>query len=160
MCSLAVCRGNFIGSSALDSVILVDGDIDLTRSSDLRNSLIRATGEIRLPRGVKPQNCDIQAHAKNATVPYKFFELADVGLSAGSHEKGVAVAAVKANTPFGDAGLAAGDLIRAIDDAPAGTPEEFRKNIRRAMVRQGDCLLTVARGDKTLDVPVFFPLPK
>lgn len=34
------------------------------------------------------------------------------------------------------------------------------ESVRRALVRQGDCLLTITRGDKTYDLPVFFPLPK
>jgi S1-C subfamily serine protease len=155
-----VYRGNFIGRNVGASVLLVDGDIDLSGASELQDSLIRASGEIRLPKGKKPNNCTIEAHAKDATAPYKFFELADVGLSVAAGKEGVVVTDVKADTPFGNCGLAKGDLIRAIDDTPAGNSEEFRKLVRRALVRQGDCLLTVTRGDKTLDVPVFFPLPK
>ncbi len=156
-----MCRGNFTGARAVGaSVLLVDGDIDLTQTDRLHDRLIRASGEIRLPKDVKPQNCTIEAHAKNATPPYRFFELADVGLSVADDEEGLVVTTVKADTPFGTCGLQKGDLIRAIDDAPAGHSEPFRKAVRRALVRQGDCLLTVVRGDKTLDLPVFFPMPK
>jgi hypothetical protein len=158
--SVIVCRGNITCSAVMQSVLLVDGDVDLTRADDLRNSLIRATGEIRLPRGEMPTGCTIEAGAKDATAPYKFFELPDVGLSVVNNEEGLLVTAVKDDTPFGNCGLANGDLIRSVDDVPAGRASEFRKLIRRAMVRQGDCLVTVARGNKTLDFPVFFPLPK
>lgn len=155
-----VCRGNFTGGSRVGaSVLLVDGDIDLT-GSEPKDCLIRASGEIRLPKRYSPENCTIEAHAKDATAPYKFFELSDVGLSLADDEEGLVVTAAKANTPFGNSGIEKGDLIRAIDDAPAGNSEEFRKKVRRAMVRQGDCLITVTRSDKTLDLPVFFPLPK
>jgi hypothetical protein len=158
---VVVCRGDFIGASLVtDSVLLVDGDIDLTNGDTIRNSLIRASGEIRLPKDYKPVNCTIEAHAKNATAPYKFFELPDVGLSLADDEEGLVVRDVNADTPFGNCGIAKGDLIRAIDDIPAGHSEEFRKKLRRALVRQGDCLITIVRGDKTLDLPVFFPLPK
>lgn len=157
--SVIVCRGNYTANGLRDSVLLVDGDIDLTGSMP-RDCLIRASGEIRLPKGFKPDNCTIEAHAKNATAPYKFFEVADLGLSVADDEEGLVVTGVKAGTPFGDCGLAKGDLIRAIDDAPAGHAEALRKAVRRALVRQGDCLLTITRGDKTHDVPVFFPLPK
>jgi hypothetical protein len=158
--SIVVCRGNFTGASRVRaSVLLVDGDIDLSRSEPW-HSVIRASGEIRLDPNVKAENCTIEAHAKNATAPYKFFELTDVGLSLADDEEGLVVTAAKADTPFGNCGLAKGDVILAIDDAPAGHSEEFRKAVRRALVRQGDCLLTVARGGKTLDLPVFFPLPK
>lgn len=159
-CFLA-CRGEVQTiSNVYNSVLAVDGDIDLSHASEIKNSLIRASGEIRLPPKVKPENCKIEAHAKTATAPYKFFELSDVGLSLADDEEGLVVTNAKAETPFGNCGLAKGDLIRLIDDAPAGHSEEFRKLVRRALVRQGDCLLTVARGDKTIDLPVFFPLPK
>ena len=158
--SVVVCRGTLVGHYVVGSVILVDGDIDLTSANYLRHSLIRATGEIRLPQGVTPDGCTIEAKAKDATAPYKFFALSDVGLSVTDTDAGLLVTAVKADTPFGEGGLAKGDVIRAIDDAPAGRAFEFRKLVRRALVRQGDCLVTVTRGDKTHDLPVFFPLPK
>jgi hypothetical protein len=158
--SVIVCRGSITGSRINNSVLLVDGDIDLSGSPELKESLIRASGEIRLPKGYGPENCKIEAHAKDATAPYKFFELSDVGLRLADDEEGLVVRDVKADTPFANCGIAKGDLVRAIDDVPAGNSEEFRKKLRRAMVRQGDCLVTVVRGDKTLDLPVFFPLPK
>lgn len=162
--SFVVCRGNFRGSGpgVASSVLLVDGDIDLTQAQTIRDSLIRASGEIRLPKAkdAQPLNCTIEAGAKNATVPYQFFELTDVGLSVADDEEGLVVAVAKPDTPFGTCGLQKGDLIRALDDAPFGRSEPFRKAVRRALVRQGDCLLTVVRGDKTLDLPVFFPLPQ
>ena len=159
--SFVAARGTYFGTNICsETVLLVDGDIDLTQASRIESCLIRATGEIWLPKNVKPENCTIEANVKNATAPYKFFELADVGVSLADDEEGLVVTAVKGGTPFGDCGLAKGDLIRAIDDVPAGHSEAFRKKVRRALVRQGDCLLTVTRGDKTIDLPVFFPLPK
>jgi hypothetical protein len=159
--SIVVCRGNFTGASLVGaSVLLADGNIDLTRTHFLTSCLIRASGEVYLRRDTKPQNCTIEAHAKDAMAPYKFFELSDVGLLLADDEEGLVVTGVKAGAPFGDCGIRKGDLIRAIDDTPAGNSEEFRKKVRRAMVRQGDCLITVVRGEKTLDLPVFFPLPK
>ncbi len=155
------CRGDVHAVLEIrNSVLLVDGDIDLTRASVLKNSLIRASGEIRRPKSCQPINCTIEAHAKNPTAPYKFFELADVGLSLADDEEGLVVTGAKPDTPFGACGLAKGDLIRAIDDVPAGHSETFRKAVRRALVRQGDCLVTVTRGDKTIDLTVFFPLLK
>jgi hypothetical protein len=157
---VVVCRGTVRLDSALEAVILVDGDIDFHHSAEAKNSLIRASGEIRLPKFGKPENCTIEANAKDATAPYKFIEFADVGLRLADDEEGLIVRDVKPNTPFGNCGIQKGDLVRAIDDAPAGHSEEFRKRLRRAVVRQGDCLVTVIRGEKTIDLPVFFPLPK
>jgi hypothetical protein len=157
------CRGNFRGGNVFSSVLLVDGDVELFDhgAGQVRDSLIRASGEIHIPKSIKLVNSTIEAHAKNPTAPYKFFELSDMGLSLVDDEEGLVVADVKPNTPFGNSGLAKGDIIQAIDDtAPGGHSGEFRRKVRRAMVVQGDCLLIVARGDKTLDLPVFFPLPK
>jgi hypothetical protein len=159
--SVVVCRGAFVGrSNVFASVILVDGDIDLTGVRDLKDSLIRATGNIQLPKNVKPVNCTIAANAKDATAPYKFFAPADVGVTVASAKGGVTVTAVAPKTPFGESGLKVGDLIRAIDDAPAKNADEFRTKLRRAVVRQGDCLVTIERDGKALDLPVFFLLPK
>jgi hypothetical protein len=89
--SVVVCRGDLIGSCVLDSVLLVDGDVDLTRGDKLsvQNSLIRATGAVRLPRGVAaPAGCAIEAGAKDATAPYRFFELSEVGGVGGRRRRG------------------------------------------------------------------------
>jgi type II secretory pathway component PulC len=159
--SFVACRGNYRGRDVLGAVLLVDGDVELSEGAEkIQDSLIRTSGEIRIPKNVKPVNCTIEPHAKNPTAPYKFFELADVGLTVADDEEGLVVRGAKPDTPFGDSGLAKGDVIRAIDDAPAGSCEQFRRAVRRALVRQGDCLVTVARGDKTIDLPVYFPLPK
>ncbi len=162
--SFVVCRGNFRGGSVGQSVVLVDGDVELFEGPKgecrVVESLIRASGEIRMPNNAKVAFSTVEAHAKNPTAPYKFFELAEVGLSVADDEEGLTVTDVKAETPFGNCGIAKGDLIRAIDDVPAGHSEEFRKALRRALVRQGDCLITVTRGNKPRDLPVFFPLPK
>ncbi|MBA4063327.1 MAG: hypothetical protein C0501_06365 [Isosphaera sp.] len=161
--SFVACRGPYRGGSVGASMILVDGDVELFGDDgrcEVRGSLIRATGEIRLPKNAKVVNSTIQPHTKNATAPYTFFDLPDVGLSAADDEEGLVVADVKPGTPFGNCGLKKGDVIQAIDDRPAGHSAEFRRQVRRAMVRQGDCLLTVARGAETLDLALYFPLPK
>ncbi|MBP3956176.1 PDZ domain-containing protein [Gemmata sp. G18] len=160
---IVVCRGNFTGWHGVGAcVLLVDGDVDLTQSSETRGNLIRASGEVRLPsdKDALPVNCTIESRVKDATAPYKFFEVSDTGLLVADDEEGLVVTGIKPNTPFGTSGIAKGDLIRSIDDAPAGHSEQFRKVLRRALVCQGDCLITVTRGDKTIDIPVFFPLPK
>jgi hypothetical protein len=155
-----VCRGNVvIRASVSYSTLLVDGDVDLSKGG-VENSVIRASGEVRLKPGYEPKNCTIEEHAKNVTEPYKFFELADVGLSFSDDEEGLTVSGLKAGTPFGNCGLVQGDVIQGIDDLPPGHSEVFRKQVRKAMVVQGDCLLTVARGNQTLDIAVYFPTPK
>jgi S1-C subfamily serine protease len=158
-----VCRGNFTASKWVgQSVVLVDGDVDLSDVDELVDGLIRATGKIIPPKNklAKLKNMKLEEGVKDATAPYKFFELSDVGLSCADDEEGLVVTGVKAGTPFGDCGLEKGDLIVALDDAPAGRSGAFRKLVRRTLVRQGDGLLTVVRGNKTIDLPVFFPLPK
>jgi hypothetical protein len=156
------CRGDAIlpKTEVRNLVLLAGGDIDLSDTDVVQDSTIRAGGEIRLKPGYEPKNCKIEPHAKDATSPYRFFELADVGLFVVDDEEGLVVADLKPGTPFGSSGLKKGDVIQAIGDAPPGHSSEFRKSVRRAMVRQGDCLLTVARGREKLDLPVYFPIPK
>jgi hypothetical protein len=156
-----VCRGTFTSCRVRSSVVLVDGDVKLLPTAELRNSVIRARGEITPPNARNPPvNCTIEAHAKNPTAPYKFFELTDVGLDWADDEEGLVVRGTAPDSPFGTCGLAKDDVLLTIDGADVGHSEQFRKLVRRAVVRQGDCLLTVRRGTKTLDLPVFFPLPK
>jgi|GEM_PF-3191322 len=162
---VVVGRGDLVGASADQSIILVDGDIDLSTvmvppGKVIRNSLIRASGEIRLPKNLMLENCTIESHAKNPTAPYRLFELEDCGLSLADDEEGLVVKKVRPGSPFGNSGLIRGDVIRGIDDRAPGSSEEFRKKLRRASIRQGDCLLTVVRGRETFDLPAYFPLPK
>jgi hypothetical protein len=158
--SVVVSRGNVTDcESVLEAILLVDGDIDLTQAMT-RNSLIRATGQIHMPKEHKPKDCRFEPFVKNATAPYRFFELSDVGLSLADDEEGLVVVSVKPNTPFGESGLLPGDIIRAIDDRDAGHSENFRKQVRTAAVRQGDCIITIIRGDNTLDCVAFFPISK
>jgi hypothetical protein len=156
------CRGHAVipRAEVINAVLLVDGDIDLSQSGWIENSTIRASGEIRLKPGYKPVNCTIASRVKNPTDPYRFFSLADVGVSLVDDEEGLVVESVIADTPFGNCGLAKGDIICAIDDIRAEHSAIFRKQVRKAMVVHGDCLLTVARGNRTLDFSVYFSVPK
>ena len=157
--SFVACRGNAVMPKAevRNLVLLVEGDVDLSNSEVVQDSTIRASGEIVLKKGYKPVNCTIQPRARDATAPYRFFELADVGLGVADDEEGMVVADLRPGTSFGASGLKKGDVVLAIDDAPPGHSSAFSRAVRRALVRQGDCLLTVARGRDTLDVPVYFP---
>jgi hypothetical protein len=164
--SLIVCRGNVTGPyfGVGNAVILAGGDVHLEHTHQLRDSAILAGGTVHMPKRGKITNCRIEGNLKDATAPFKFFELADVGVKvakpAKDGGKGLAVDAVTPDTPFAKAGVLDGDVILAIDDAPVTDPEAFRKQVRRALVVQGDCLLTVSRGGKTLDLPAYFPLPQ
>lgn len=163
--SLLVTRGDVAGPSIslASSVILAGGDVTVGRACSLKNSTIIAGGKVTMPKPERVENCIIKENVKNPTAPFTFFELADVGLSVGTpakDAKGLPVAEVKADTPFGKAGVQKGDTILTIDDAPPGDAEAFRVKLRRAIVVQGDTLLTVSRGGKSLDLPVYFPLPK
>jgi hypothetical protein len=163
--SVLVCRGNVkLWMDVKNSVIFADGDVDLSWANKpaAENCVIRASGTVRVSADPtrRPINCTIEERVKNPTAPYAFFELADVGLSVTDDEEGMVVTRVTPDSPFGLAGLAKGDVILALDDAAPGHSERLRKAVRRALVRHGDCLITVARGAQTLDVPVFFPLPK
>ena len=103
--SVMVCRGNLTGGGR-DRVGRARGRghrPDAWRS-DLRFSVIRASGEGGMPRfkdAPLTGGFDVRPAPKDATAPYKFFELADVGLSVVDDEEGLVVAEVKPGTPFG-----------------------------------------------------------
>ena len=152
-----------VGHDVRGAVILAGGDVHLQEGTFV-NSTVLARGKVHRAKRSEFKNCRVESDVKDATAPFKFFELPDVGLGvappAGKDAKGLAVESVRENTPFGSAGLAKGDTILGLDTAPVTTPEEFRKQVRRAMVVHGDCLLSVSRAGKTLELAVYFPLPQ
>jgi hypothetical protein len=162
--AVLVTRGDVTGPSSdlHSSVILAGGNVTLGHGCNLTNSTILAGGKVTIPKSATVKNCVIKENVKNPTAPFTFFEVADVGLTLGTAAKGakdLPVADVTPDTPFGKAGVRKGDTILALDDAPPGDAEAFRVKLRRAIVVQGDTLLTVSRDGKTLDLPVYFPLP-
>jgi hypothetical protein len=163
--SAIVTRGQFVGPSSrlLRSVILTGGTVDIGEGCELIDSTIIAGGKVSIPKSATVKNCRIEQGVKNPTAPFSFFELADVGLSLdkpAAADAGLPVADVKPDTPFGKAGVKKGDVLLAIDDQKVGDAEAFRVTLRKAVVQQGDALMTVSRGGKTLDLAVYFPLPK
>jgi hypothetical protein len=163
--SFVVARGSIAcGYGGIkSSVVLAGGDVNIGSTLSLKDSTIIAGGKVIVDRKRPVENCIIKENVKNPTAPFTFFEVADVGLTLGTpakDAKGLPVGDIKPDTPFGKAGVRKGDTILAIDDAPPGDAEAFRVKLRRAIVVQGDTLLTVSRDGKTLDLPVYFPLPK
>ena len=163
--SIIISRGNVVGSNGeiRSSVILGGRDVEIGPGCRLKDSTIIAGGKVTIPKSATVENCVIKENVKNPTAPFTFFEVADVSLALGTpakDAKGLPVGDIKPDTPFGKAGVKKGDTILAIDDAPPGDAEAFRVKLRRAIVVQGDILLTVSRDGKTLDLPVYFPLPK
>ena len=152
-----------MGHDVRGAVILAGGDVHLQEGTFV-NSTVLARGKVHRAKRSEFKNCRVESDVKDATAPFKFFELADVGLRvappADEDAKGLTAEEVRPDAPFGKAGLAKGDRIVSIDGAPVSSADEFRRQVRKAMVAQGDCLLAVSRGGKALELAVYFPTPK
>lgn len=91
----------------------------------------------------------------------KFFELADVGLTAEDlprreklNAKGTRLKAVRKESPFAHK-LLPGDVVTGIDEKRVTTRETFRKLLRRKLAEGGPLLtFTVRRSGRKLQVPI------
>jgi hypothetical protein len=149
-------------------VVLCDGDFD---AQEADGSLIVARGKVRVRRTL--QKCHVITSAtveydkdapasqndvkENEATPFgfvNFFDPAQVGVTVVAADGGVRVKDVDAKKPFGRAGLKADDLILPGEGEKAGSPEQFRRLLRRKVVLREEWPLKVRRGDKTLDVVI------
>lgn len=121
------------------------------------HALIRAGGRVHRAKGALRGGTNVvEENVSNPTGPYRYFELSRVGLVVGAAEGGVRVETIEAKSPLAAAGLRKGDLVTAVDGKKVGPGDSFRKQMRAA-VAQGDCTLTVRRGDETKETAVRFP---
>lgn len=91
----------------------------------------------------------------------KFFELADVGLTATERDQkdepirdGIWIKDIRKESPFAS-GLRAGDVVMALDGMKTPSPEALRRLLRRKLALGGPTVnFTVRREMKTLDVAI------
>ena len=97
-----------------------------------RAEWIRARGDVRIPASVKVVNSTIQPHAKDATSPYKFFELADIE---GNARKGKSVHDISPVALEAVARIdAIFDIERGINGLAAVERQEARRQLSRPLV--------------------------
>ena len=102
---------------------------------------------------------DIVENDPKALEPFKFFDVAMLGLSAQpGTDKALMVTEVDAKSDLAKAGLAKGDVFLQVDGKPAKTADDLRKLLRSGYVR-GEAKLTIRRGTETKELAAVFPLP-
>lgn len=156
--SIVICDGdvNLTGSIG-DNVIIARGNV-MSRRSIFPGSMVRSDGFIRL---INRKPVAITDKTPDPFAFVKFFELADVGLTAVDRDlrdkpirDGVFLKDVSKKSPFA-AGLRAGDVIAAIDGKKTSSKEDFRRLLRRKLAEGSLAItFTVRRADKILDVAI------
>ena len=156
---ILICDGNveLLWPPISGSLIIAHGKVNCAHGK-LTNCLIRNGPTLQLPDG---KTVVLKDGTPDPLAFVKFFELADVGLTAEdlpprdkSDAKGVWLAEVRKDSPFAS-GLRTGDVITALEEKETPTTEIFRKLLRRKL-SEGEPIITftVRRAGKTLDVPI------
>lgn len=175
--SEAILFGN--GNARLDmglfnAILIVDGDVLI--HGPIANSIVIARGEIKCNytqvahsiiisttkfdvekanSGLRDKGCLFKD--KDA-VPLDFvhwFSTSDIGIDVAADARFVIVNMVADGKLPAKSGLKKQDVISALDGAKVESIESFRKLLRKGSV-QDRCVLTVNRGDKTLDIVLDF----
>ena len=146
-------------SSAYNCMFVVKGDVIL-ESVFLRLSRCRiiAGGKVKWldQRGSISGKPAPVENASEPLAPFKFFALAEVGLHAKDVKREVVAEKIDARSPFGKAGVQAGDVFVAVDGKPVPDVAQLRRLVRTGYV-MGDCTAVVRRGEATTELVVRFP---
>jgi hypothetical protein len=67
---------------------------------------------------------------------FKFFDLADIGVSATAHARGAEISSLGLLSPFRLYGLRVGDIVTKVDDTTIDSPDRLRRATRTAFVRE------------------------
>jgi hypothetical protein len=160
--SVVVANGNIRGRDwgGGASCLAATGDIALPGQRAVGRSVLHAGGTVTLGAGVKPTD---RVREHQALLPFglRFFDPADLGADLGVQDGGVRVRGLAAWSPLTAYGVAAGDVIVAIDDVPATTLPAVRRQLRRGLVAESS-VLQLRRGENKLIRVVFFdgiPVP-
>jgi hypothetical protein len=147
----------------VDCLILAAGDVEFPEGSEVIESTILAGGKIVLPpdkvvryRQSQVRGSHLEEKVPDPLKPFRFFELARVGLEVRAVGSRVWVEKVEEKKPFAAAGVQKGDLVTAMDGKKVESYAGFRKQVRAAFV-QGDCTLTIRRDGQTREIAVRFP---
>jgi hypothetical protein len=189
---LLVCDGDVeigpIDGSVSDAVVLANGAVRVTSGiTSLRSVAVWAAGDITLANGPaeyrKPNadryfaggrvrgdpRVDLAGRVtEGASCPFgvRFLDPAEFGLALAAQNGGVQVMGVEPWSPFARYGVEDGDIITAVDDAEPRTLPEFRRALRRGVIRES-VVLTVRRGNQRLarvvyldGIPAVAPPPR
>jgi hypothetical protein len=152
--SLIVANGDIraadpAGGDGCDRCVLAAaGDIVSPRRRQMKTGYAYAGGVVRFAK--KPGPVD-RVREREPALPFgiRFLDPAEFGLALAAQNGGVQVMGVEPWSPFARYGVADGDIITAVDDAEPRTLPEFRRALRRGVIRES-VVLTVRRGDRRL----------
>jgi hypothetical protein len=172
---IVFCDGNLrVGSEISHCVIFCDGDVAAER---VTRSVIFAHGNVKVQRGTVDQSAIVTSgevvsewrkRFLESTIRegewiqanfVNYFQPGRLGLDASPVEGGMRLDHLYGKNLFYTAGLRSGDVIVSVDGVQTHSAELFRKQLRRASVRDR-VVFDVRRGEESLKVTVPFPLLK
>ncbi len=78
----------------------------------------------------------LQTNLKTEPLGFKFFDLADIGVSVKAHARGAEITSLGLLSPYRLYGIRVGDIVTKIDDTAIDTPDRLRRATRTAFVRE------------------------
>jgi hypothetical protein len=153
--SVVVCDGDItVRGLAGDCLIVARGKVTLQQPHEVGSCWIVSGKDIVMSKKTRPIQCVLSENDPRPLGFIRFFEVSQAGIEVEAAKGGVRVKAAAAGKPFARAGLAAGDVITAVNGAAAGDPESFRRLLRHHLVREEEITLRVLRGDKALTLRI------
>jgi hypothetical protein len=154
--SLVVCDGDFTAGEIDNSLVIARGDIRYWHR--VSNSRLITGGSVRqlAQRFVGEPVIDTKIKEKetNPLGFVTFFDPAKVGITVEKADSGLRVKEAAKDKPFARAGLHADDLLTAVEGEAVKDPEVFRRLLRAKLAVEGEMVLKVRRGERTLELRV------
>lgn len=169
--SLVVCDGDaeLSGVQFYRSLVLANGSVTLLRTGSTSQSTVWAAGDVvlkdsdridrlspgtflaggnvKLPKGVNAG--EAARGGKPCPFGVRFVDPAEFGLGLVPQDGGVRLNAVEPWSPFAKCDVRAGDIITAVDGRPTTSATEFRRALRRGIVRES-VVVQLRRSDQRL----------
>ncbi|MCI0458544.1 MAG: PDZ domain-containing protein [Gemmataceae bacterium] len=155
--SVLVCDGDLKVETISNSLVIVRGDVYCVNPFVVRDSLIILSGRFHLGKptwALDKKTTKVREQQPDFLGFVKFFDPAREGVEVEPAKGGVRIKAAADGKPFAKAGLAAGDLVVAVNGQPAESPEVFRRLLRRTFVTGETTVLRVERDGKQSEVRV------
>ncbi len=152
-----------------DSILITNGDLRFAGSLDASGCFISAAGKIAAVKRTKFSDSFVRSDTsietpKGVNFPewkghnpfrIKFFQLADLGVTAKLHAKGAEITALSPFSPLRLFGLRIGDVVTKVDDRAIDSPDALRRASRTAYVREAGVYYLLRNG-QALDRIVLF----
>lgn len=151
--SVIVCDGQFRAKRILKDCFVIARD-GVKCPLNVRNCLIITAGSVEVPKEAPVAENTIKEKEATPLGFVKFFDPSQAGIKVAACDGGVRVEEVHEGKRFAQAGLKKGDVVIAIDRTEVGSPDSFRRLLRRKLAEGGEAVFKVRRSDKILEIPV------